>query len=434
MSLLTLNDPQPGHPQSWYAATADIPAPRAPLIGDHRADVCIIGAGFTGMSAALHLAEAGLSVIVLEARRVGFGASGRNGGQLGSGQRQDQVELEKRLGADAARRLWDLGEDAKATVRALSRRHGIDCDLRHGLAWAARTPGSRDEMHRYADHMQTRYAHPLAPLDREELAALCPSPDYCGGLLDETAGHLHPLKLVTGLARAAEDAGARIFEDSTVTGYEEGSGGVRVTTEAGRVQADHLILAANGYLGRLEGRVSAYVMPINSYVGVTEPLRSRKAQVLTRDIAVTDDRFVNNYFRLTPDGRLLFGGGETYRYRYPPDPRTKVRPALARVFPHLREVTLDYAWGGTLAITMARLPHLRRISARILSATGYSGHGVGNAVQAGRLLAEAVRGQSAGFDTFAAIPATPFPGGGRLRAPLLVLAMTWYALRDRLGF
>ena len=206
-----------------------------------------------------------------------------------------------------------------------------------------------------------------------------------------------------------------------------------VRCEAGHVEADHLILACNGYHGGLDRAVAARVMPINNFVVATEPLGARAAEVLTEDVGVSDDRFVVNYFRLSHDGRLLFGGGESYGYRFPEDIRAKVRKPMLKVFPHLRDVALDFAWGGTLAITMKRLPHLARLAPNMLTASGYSGHGVGNAVQAGRLLAEAVRGQSAGFDAFAALPCPPFPGAGFGRTPLLSLAMSWFALRDRLG-
>ncbi|MCC1493688.1 FAD-binding oxidoreductase [Cognatishimia sp. F0-27] len=432
MNLLFSNDRRGSLPESWYAATAE-PATAHPVLkGAHRADVCVVGGGYTGLSAALHLAEAGLSVILVEAHCVGFGASGRNGGQLGSGQRQDQITLEARHGREMARRLWSLGEEAKTLVRDLVARHGIACHLRDGIAWAAETPAGVEDLHRYADHMGTVYDHPMQALDGAEFAALCPSPAYRGGVLDMTAAHLHPLRLAQGLARAAAAAGAQIFERSAVHRIDHGTK-VRVATESGHVEADHLILAANGYLGTLERRVAARVMPINNFIVATEPLGARAAEVLTRDVAVSDDRFVVNYFRLSHDGRLLFGGGESYGYRFPKDIRGLVSKPMLEIFPALKDVRLDYAWGGTLAITMARMPYLARIGPNVLSASGYSGHGVGNAVQAGRLMAEAIRGQSAGFDTFSALPTRPFPGGALLRNPVLVLGMSWYALRDRLG-
>nr|WP_254899199.1 FAD-binding oxidoreductase [Thalassococcus arenae] len=431
--MLFSNDERGEYPDSWYAATTDFLPVFAPLQGETRADVCVIGGGYTGLSAALHLAEAGADVVLVEAHRVGFGASGRNGGQLGSGQRQDQLWLEKTLGTDTARLLWQLGEDAKALVRDLVRRHGIDCALRDGIAWAARSPGSQQDMADYAEHVLDAYDHEMQVLDAEAFHALCPSPDYCGGVLDMSAAHLHPLRLALGLARAADKAGARIHEHTWVHDIKTGPKPV-VRTEGGLIRADAVILATNGYVGGLHRRVASRVMPINNFVTVTEPLGALADTVLTRDVAVADDRFVVNYFRLTEDRRLLFGGGESYGYRFPADIRAKVRKPMLKVFPHLADVPLDYAWGGTLGITLSRLPHFERIGETVLSAAGYSGHGIGNAVQAGKLMADALRGRAEGFDTFADLPTPPFPGGGALRHPILALAMSWYAMRDRLGF
>ncbi len=433
MNLLFANDRRGEYPVSWYAATAEPLAPFAPLGGTLQADVCIVGGGYTGLSAALHLAQAGVDVVLLEAHRVGFGASGRNGGQLGSGQRQDQVTLEKMVGPDAAQKLWQMGEDAKALVRNLTRKHGIDCYLKDGIAWAGTSAKSAAELQRYAGHLQDRYGYDaVTALDRDALQALCPSPTYEGGALDMGGAHLHPLRLALGLARAVKAAGARIFERAQVHTIRQGSK-ITVQTDAGRVVADTLILACNGYLGGLDRAVAARVMPINNFVVATEPLGDRAQEVLTRDVAVADDRFVVNYFRLSHDKRLLFGGGESYGYRFPPDIRAVVRKPLLQTFPQLQDVKLDYAWGGTLAITLKRLPHVARVAPNILSASGYSGHGIGNAVQAGKLMADAVRGQCDGFDTMAALPCPAFPGGTALRSPLLALAMSWYALRDRLG-
>lgn len=433
MDLLFSNDTRGQYPQSWYAATAEPLAPFAPLQGETKADVCIVGAGYTGLSAALHLAEAGADVVLLDAHRVGFGASGRNGGQLGSGQRQDQITLEKLVGQDAARLLWDLGEDAKTLVRDLIARHGIDCYLRDGVAWAGSSASDVTDLHRYADHLRNRYGYTeISALDRDAFQALCPSPDYQGGTLDMGAAHLHPLRLALGLARAASGAGARIHERSHVHDIHHGPK-VTVRTDAGHVVADQVILAGNGYLGGLDRQVTARVMPINNYVIATEPLGDRADRVLTQDVAVADSRFVVNYFRLSHDRRLLFGGGETYGYRFPSDIAALVRKPMSVIFPHLRDVKIDHAWGGTLAITIRRMPYLARVRPNILSASGYSGHGVGNAIQAGKLLAEATRGPSEGFAAFNAIPHRPFPGGGLLRTPILSLAMSWYAMRDRLG-
>ncbi|SFQ97849.1 NAD(P)/FAD-dependent oxidoreductase [Poseidonocella sedimentorum] len=437
MDLLYANDKPGAYPASWYAATADAGPLRARAEGESRADVVIVGAGYTGLSAALHLAERGVRVVVLEAHRAGFGASGRNGGQLGSGQRQTQDTLEKRVGQDAARLLWEMGEDAKALVRDLIARHGIDCYLRDGVAWTASSEGDVRDLHRYAAHLSRGYGYDeIEALDAAACRALCPSPDYRGGILDMGAAHLHPLRFAQGLARAAEAAGAVIHEASPVTALRPGprSGNrTEIRTEHASITADHVILACNGYLGGLQPAVAARVMPINNFIVATEPLGQRAAEVLTRDVAVADSRFVVNYFRLSHDKRLLFGGGESYGYRFPADIAALVRKPMARVFPHLADVKIDHAWGGTLAITRARMPLFARPAPGLWNASGYSGHGVGTATHAGQILADAIHGDTRGFDAMAAVPIAPFPGGGALRSPLLALAMSWYALRDRLG-
>ncbi len=433
MDLLFSNDAPGSYPNSWYAATATPLPPFATLKGETRADVAIVGGGYTGLSAALHLAELGYDVALLDAHRVGFGASGRNGGQLGSGQRTEQEVLEARHGMETARALWNMGEEAKALVRSLIERHQIDCDLAPGIAEFGFTRKETDELHSHAERLQTQYKYDaISTLSPSASQALCPSPAYHGGILDHGAAHLHPLKYTLGLTRAAQNAGVRIYERSHVTKITEGAR-VTVETKQGRVTADHVILACNGYLGDLHKAVPHRVMPINNFIAATEPLGTNAAQVLTENIAVTDTKFVVNYFRLSPDGRLLFGGGESYGYRFPRDMAATVRKPMAQIYPHLKDVQIDYVWGGTLAITLARMPYLARLSPNIITAAGYSGHGIGNATQAGKLMAQAIHGTSRGFDLFANLPHARFPGGALLRSPLLALAMTWYAMRDRLG-
>ena len=433
MDLLYANDKPGQYPKSWYAATAESLPACPPLDGEIRADVCIVGAGYTGLSAALHLAEAGRKVVVLEAQRIGFGASGRNGGQLGSGQRVDQIKLEKMVGKDKAKVLWQLGEESKDLVKGLIAKHGIDCHLKPGVAWTASSEADVKDLHQYAEHLQKAYGYDqIEALDSAEAAALCPSPDYKGAVLDMGAAHLHPLALVFGLAKAAKKAGVTIHEMSRVEALENGTQ-ARVRTTRGSVLADHVVLGCNGYLSGFAPGVTARVMPINNFVVATEPLGARTREVLTRDVAVADSRFVVNYFRLSHDGRLLFGGGESYGYSFPKDIAATVRKPMSVVFPHLRDVRIDYAWGGTLGITMKRFPYLARLAPNVLTASGYSGHGVGTATHAGQLMAQAIIGQSDGFDVMSSVPTPAFPGGGALRTPLLILAMTWYALRDRLG-
>ncbi|WP_299829970.1 FAD-binding oxidoreductase [uncultured Roseobacter sp.] len=434
MNLLYANDTSGTYPASWYAASTPAPAPFDSLKGEVKADVCVVGAGYTGLSAALHLAQAGRRVVVLEAHRVGFGASGRNGGQLGSGQRVDQHGLENMVGDTQARALWDLGEEAKALVKSLIADHKIDCHMKPGVAWTGSTKSDVAYLHDYAEMLNEKYGYDaVEALDAEACHAICPSPDYKGGLLDMGAAHLHPLAFAFGLAHAATAAGVTIYERSFVHGLEHGAQAT-LRTDAGRVVADHVILACNGYLSSLAPSVSARVMPINNFIVATEPLGDQAHRVLARDVAVADSRFVVNYFRLSHDGRLLFGGGESYGYKFPRDIAATVRKPMETVFPHLKGVKVDYAWGGTLGITMKRFPYLVRVAPNVLSASGYSGHGVGTATHAGKLMAQAIEGETDGFDTMRSIPTPAFPGGGALRTPLLVLAMSWYALRDRLGF
>lgn len=424
-SLLFANDLPGQYPPSWYAATANETPARPALEGDHRTDVAILGAGYTGLSAALHLAQRGTRVILLEAQKVGWGASGRNGGQLGIGQRVDQPEIEATYGMDTARALWEIGKDANALAKSLIKAHAIDCDLRPGIAYVNHRPRFDSESRDWVDHMARIYAHETEYLPPEACRALVKSPAYSAGILDLNADHLHPLNYALGLAKAAEAAGASIHERSEVTAIK----GTTLNTAKGSVTADQIILAGNGYIEGLAPQTHARVMPINNFIIATEPLDP--ATILTRDIAVADSKFVVNYFRMSRDNRLLFGGRESYGYRFPKDIKSFVRKAMLQIFPQLSDAKIDYGWGGTLAITRSRLPHLRR-DGPIWSSSGYSGHGVALATMCGKLTADAILKDSKGFDIMATLPHQRFPGGPTLRHPLLIAAMLWYTLRDRL--
>ena len=432
MNLLHANDRPGAYPPSLYAVQTPQMPPCPPLQGAVAADVCVIGAGYTGLSAALHLAQRGLSVRLLEAQRLGFGASGRNGGQVGSGQRVDQQTLEARFGADAAQRLWALGEDAKALVKTLVADHAIACDWRDGVAHLARSAGAAAAERDHAAHLERTYGYDrLEPLDRAGAMRATGAQGFAGGVIDWGAGHLNPLAFALGIAHAAQAAGAVLHERSEVTGLARGTRW-EVTTTGGRITADHVILACNGYLGRLHGATAARVMPINNFIVATDPLDAFP-EVLPQDIAAADDRFVVNYWRRSADNRLVFGGGETYGYRFPADIAALVRPRLAALYPQLADLPIAHAWGGTLAITRSRLPYVARPEPGLYTAGGYSGHGVALATLTGQLIAEAVAGDAGRFDVMARLPSLAFPGGPALRTPLLVLAMTWFALRDRLG-
>lgn len=433
MNVLFANDRSGRYPDSWYAATAPVPEePRHALKGETQADVCIVGAGYTGLSSALVLARAGYDVVVLEAHRAGFGASGRNGGQVWSGFARRPREIEAMVGPADAHALWDLGREAVARVRGLIHANDIDAQWQDGIVYAAVRPRDLSVLFDEVRHIRRSHGYDLMEtLGHDAMQALARAPRYRGGVLDKGAGHLHPLRYALGLARAAERAGARIFEQTVVTGYAEGHP-MRIVSETGTVRAGHLILAGNGYLGDLAPDVTARAMPLNSFMVATAPLDD-PAAVLTERVAVTDSRFFANHFCLTPDNRLLFGGGASFGEVFPTDIAARVRKSLAQTFPHLRDIAIDFAWGGTLAVTRPQLPLLTRVSRHVLSASGYSGHGIALATLAGEILAQTVRGQSERFDVFARIPVPAFPGGPDWRSHLMATGMTWSALRDRLG-
>ena len=433
LDLLTANDRQGAYPQSYYVATSVPLAPFPAASGEITCDVCVVGGGFTGLSAALHLAERGYDVVLLEAQRVGFGASGRNGGQVGTGQRVEMDDVAKMVGEGPAKILWELSLESVQLVRDLIGTHNINVPFHPGIVEAAHRARYVPEYHAYADYLAETYDYTqVRKLDRAEMRATVGSPAYHGGTLDMGGGHIHPLKYALGLAGAAQAAGVRLFENSKVTGVKRGTPAV-VTTDQGQITADFVVLGCNGYLGNLEGEVAAKVMPINNFIVATEPLKREIAEGLIRgNHAVADSKFVINYFRLSDDLRLLFGGGESYGYRFPKDIAATVRKPMLEIYPQLKDTRIDYAWGGTLGITMNRMPHFARLSGNVLSASGYSGHGVAMATLGGKLAAEAVAGQAERFDLMAHVPTPRFPGGAALRWPLLVAAMVWYGLRDRL--
>ncbi len=433
MDILYANDRTGEYPRSWYADSAEAPGPYPEAAGDLTCDACVIGAGFTGLSAALHLAGRGYDVILLDAHRVGWGASGRNGGQVGTGQRLDQEDLEKMVGLDRARALWDLAQESVALTRALAAEHAPEAGFAPGIIHACHRTRYVPHAAHYAEKMARDYGYDLIrPLDREEMRHMVGSPAYHGGDIDMGGGHLHPLRYAFGLARAAAAKGVRIFEGSKVTEIADGAP-AQVTTARARISAGHVVLACNGYLGDLNRHVATRVMPINNFIVATEPMTAEAQETFIRgNHAVADTKFVINYFRFSDDHRLLFGGAESYGYRFPGDIAALVRKPMLEIYPQLKDATITHAWGGTLGITMNRMPHFERLAGNILSASGYSGHGVAMATLGGKLAAEAIAGQAERFDLMAGVPTRPFPGGIAFRWPLLVLAMVWFSLRDKL--
>jgi gamma-glutamylputrescine oxidase len=422
-----------GYPQSWYAATAVGAHDHPRLEGEETADVCVIGGGFTGLSAALNLAERGYDVVLLEAERIGFGASGRNGGLIGSGQRKDVLETEELFGLDTSRVLWDFAEAAKQEIRDRVDKHDIPCDLQYGQVVGIHKKSYVAWSHELAEALAERYDYPyVRALDREETREWVATDNFLAGSLDTRAMSLHPLNYALGLAKAAREAGVRLFENSRVTRYTR-TDPATITTDRGSVKASFVVLACNGYLGKLERRVASKIMPINNFVIATEPLGETRARKLIRDRnCVHDTRFVVNYFRTSGDHRLLFGGGENYRAGFPKDIAAFVRPHMVKLFPQLDDVRIDYAWGGTLSVTVNRLPHIGRLEPNLFFAQGFSGHGVSTANFSGKVLAEAIAGTAERFDVLAGLPTLTFPGGTLLRYPGMVLGMLYFSIRDRL--
>ncbi|WP_099558706.1 NAD(P)/FAD-dependent oxidoreductase [Hartmannibacter diazotrophicus] len=419
------------HAPSWYAASAGAIPSHPPLIGDVAADVAIIGGGFAGLGAALRLAERGRKVVLLEANKIGWGASGRNGGQIHPGQRRDPDWMAERLGEDAARELLRLADFAREHQRELIARHDIDCDLCDGLIEAVHRKRDLDHVYRHGEHLTKKWGlGPYQPLDAAQIAAKLGTDAYFGGLVDPTGGHLHPLKYALGLARAAVQAGAILHEQSRVLSIDHGDK-VRLKTKGGSVTADLLLMAGNGYLNSLDADLESRILPLNNFVLATEPL-PEGLDLIPGNEAAADTRNVVYYWRMTPDRRLLFGGGETFGTTFPADIKAFVRRHMLKIYPQLKETGITHAWGGTLGITVNRLPYLARPKPNVFVTAGFSGQGVMMAPFAGHLAAEAMAGLSEGFDAFSRLPCPPFPGGKLLRLPTQVAAMTFFALLDRL--
>ena len=411
--------------QGYYAASAAA-APALPrLSGEVRADLCVIGGGYTGLSAALHAARAGAKVVLLEAQEIAFAASGRNGGQIHPGHRKEQAELEAWLGIAHAHDLWTLSEEARALVFELA---SEGCDLKRGLVVAAHNAQAARDLANDAEYLARNYSYDaLRMLDRCETASALGTSAYRAARFDAGGGHLHPLKFARRLAAGTVAAGATIYEYSAAIAIEEPAV-VRCT--GGTVTADHVILACDAFSGTLAPQLAPYIAHVESFIVATAPLgETMNRAVLPSDAAVADTRHVLDYYRKSVDGRMLFAGRESY-WTPPDDIAALVRPRMARVFPALKDVAIDYAWRGTVGITRTRMPHFGRLSPRVLFGHGYSGHGVALSVLGGKALAEAALGNSARFDILARVPPRKFPGGALLRKPMVTAALTLLKLRD----
>lgn len=419
-------------PHNWYAASVPALPEQSPLRGAQRADVAVLGAGYTGLSAALALAEAGHRVIVLEAERVGWGASGRNGGQAIVGYGCEQSTLEQLAGAEHARLLFDLSREGMARLRGRIQRHAIDCHWRDGYAHVPLKPRQTRALRAGIVEMAERYDYPLQWWDRQALRTHLGSDLYQGAVYDAASGHLHPLAYAHGLARAALAAGVVIHERSPVQRIDRGAQPL-LHTAHGQVRADFAVIAGNAWLQGVAPELEARIMPVGTYIGATPVLGAERArQLIGNDMAVSDANWALDYFRLSHDHRLLFGGRASYSSLPPPGLRGLMQRRMERVFPQLRGIGFEYLWGGYVDITRNRAPDWGRLGGNLYYAQGFSGHGVAASGLAGQLIAEAISGQSHRLDAYARIPHRPFPGGRALRMPLLVAAMAWYRMRDAL--
>jgi gamma-glutamylputrescine oxidase len=418
---------------SWYEATARRDAPLPALEGDIQADVCVVGAGLSGCSTALHLAERGYKVVVLEAERVGYAASGRSGGQIIPGWAGGMDKIARQLGKSDARRVWDFGIEGIELTRELVERNRIDCDLAWGHVHAALKPRQRQELLDMQREQEGEFGYrKLRFMDRGETESWIASKRYVAGLYDAGAGHLHPLRYTLGVGRAAIAAGARVFEKSEVTGLTYGPT-VTVKTARGSVRAKFVALCANVGHVDLSARLARKLIGVASYVVATRPLGEARAKALLRDnIAVADLNWIIDYYRLSADYRMLFGGRVSYSGLDPLGTTRATRQRMLNVFPQLADVEIEYAWGGMIDITMSRLPNFGRLEPNVYYLQGFSGHGMVATTIAGRMAAEAIAGQAERFDVMARIRHHDFPGGRLFRRPTLVMAMTWFRLRDLL--
>ncbi|WP_312943312.1 NAD(P)/FAD-dependent oxidoreductase [Stutzerimonas kunmingensis] len=422
------------YPASYYAATANSTVVRPELQDNKQADVCVIGAGYTGLSTTLFLLEKGFSVIVLEAAKVGFGASGRNGGQIVNSYSRDLDSIERTASASAAKLIGDMAFEGGRIIRERVARYGIRCDLKDGGVFAA---FNQKQMH----HLEAQkalwerygYQH-LELLDEQDIQRVVACERYAGGMLDTQGGHIHPLNLALGEAAAVESLGGSIFEQSPALRVEYGDAPL-VHTPKGSVRARFVVVAGNAYLGNLIPELAAKSMPCGTQVVATEPLDDEFANsLLPQDYCVEDCNYLLDYYRLSADKRLIYGGGVVYGARDPADIESIIRPKMLKTFPQLGKVKIDFAWTGNFLLTLSRLPQVGRLGSNIYYSQGCSGHGVTYTHVAGKVIAEALSGQAERFDAFASLPHYPFPGGQRFQVPLSALGAMYYNLRDKLGF
>lgn len=423
----------PGHAPSWYAHSANDKRVRESLKGEHTADVCVIGAGFTGISAALQLAENGFKVIVVEGERIGFGASGRNGGQIVNGYSRDLEVIARRYGPDKAAKLGAMSLEGGNIIRERAAKYGIQCDLVDGGFFAAFTDKQVREMAHVKANWEKHGHTGLEMVSKADVGKYVKSDRYVGGMIDRFGGHIHPLNLVLGEAAAFEGLGGQVFEKSRVTGLDMGANPV-VRTAEGSVRAKYVLVCGNAYLCTMLPKITDKMMPVSSQVMATEQLDPKLIEeLLPANYCVEDANYVLDYYRRTADNRLLYGGGIGYGGQDPANLTGVIRPNMLKTFPQLANAKIEFAWSGNFALTLTRIPHIGKLADNVYFSHGDSGHGVTTTHLLGKILGEAVAGHAERFDVWASLPAFPFPGGKTFRVPLTVLGAWWYGLRDKLG-
>jgi len=422
------------HTASYYAASANASPVRPPLEGDNSIDICIVGAGYSGLSTGLHLVEKGYKVAIVEGAQVGWGASGRNGGQIVNGLNASLQTIKKRYGADTANFVAGLVQEGGEIIRERIRTYDIQCDLKEGNVFTAYTGAHMRELEERLELWAGYGIKNQEMLDKEQLRSHVNSDVYAGGVIDHSGGHMHPLNLALGEAAAFEKLGGVIYENSPVIHVDTEARKPVVRTRKGSVSCNTLVLCGNAYLGHVVPTLTSRVMPVSTQVMATEPLGEEKAHtLLPTDVCVEDVRYILDYYRLSADKRMLFGGGLVYGGTDPSDIKAKLLPNMNKVFPQLKGVKIDYAWSGNFALSFSRVPQMGRIGNNTYFAHGYSGHGVTGSHTFGRILSEAISGDRSRFDVFEKVPWYPFPGGRMFRVPYSMAGSWWYALRDRLG-
>lgn len=425
---------QPAYAATYYAATAHPQPLRPSASGDADCDVCVVGAGFSGISTALHLAEQGLKVIVLESDRIGFGASGRNGGQIINGYSRGYDTIKSRYGADTANALRQMGFEGGDIIRERVRQYGIDCDLRDGAFFAAFNDKQMKELEHKKSTWDAGGQAKMEMFDAARTRGVVNTDLYCGGLMDHRGGHVHSLNLVLGQAAALEKRGGRVHEGARVLSVDTEAPRPVVKTDQARITADFVVVCGNAYLGDAVPQLSSRIMSVSSQVVATEPLGADLARsLMPHGACVEDCNYLMDYYRITADHRLLFGGGVVYSGHTPSNIKSRLWPHILRTFPQLRDRKIDFAWSGNFALTLTRIPHVGRMTDKVYFIQGDNGHGVTTCHLLGRIVAESIAQQHARFDVWAGMKNYPFPGGRMFRVPLTALGAWYYGLREKLG-